>query len=137
MAHLLERDDLDEVDIRKDWLLTKEPRELLHAKPRTGGHDASAPLRCRLCHDRPPSRWPLARRAALLSRPTRDAALESTAAHRWPDAYMRYFFANYAMIGLRAASLSPNARAGRVDAIESTASGAHAPTRHFVAGLVP
>jgi hypothetical protein len=50
---------------------------------------------------------------------------------------MRYFVADCAIIGLRAASLSPNARAGRVDAIESTASGAHAPTRHFVAGLVP
>jgi hypothetical protein len=50
---------------------------------------------------------------------------------------MRYFVADCAMIGLRAAGLSPNARAGGVDEIESTASGAHAPTRHFVAGLVP
>jgi hypothetical protein len=62
MTHLLELDDLDEVDIRKDWLLTKEPTELQRAKPRTGGHDAST----------------------------------------------RHFVADFAMIGLRAAGLSPD-----------------------------
>jgi hypothetical protein len=50
---------------------------------------------------------------------------------------MRRFVADCGMMGLRAAGLSPNARAGRVYTIESTAYGAHAPTRHFVTGLVP
>jgi hypothetical protein len=41
------------------------------------------------------------------------------------------------MIGFCAAGLSPEALADRVDTLESTASGANAPTRHFIAGLVP
>jgi hypothetical protein len=73
--------------------------------------------------------YSLARRAGLHSR-----AQPRTGGH---DASTRYFVADCAMIGLRAAGFSPNARAGRVDAIESTASGAHVPTRHFVTGLVP
>jgi hypothetical protein len=73
-----------------------------------------------LSPDEPP--YSLVRRAAPHSR-----AQPRTGGH---DASMRHFVADCAMIGLQAAGLSPNALAGRVDAIESTASGAHAPTCH-------
>jgi hypothetical protein len=77
----------------------------------------------------PPYSLSLARRAAPHSR-----AQPRTGGR---DASTRDFVADFAMIGLRAADLSPDARADRVNALESTASGAHAPTHHFVAGLAP
>jgi hypothetical protein len=67
-------------------------------------------------------------------------SLESTAAHPWT----RHFVTGLVpWSASEPPGLSPDARADRVDELESTASGGHAPTqrgtgtRHYVAGLVP